>query len=127
LGIVHDAEAAGARVHAVGSGWAYEDVAFSPDVMVSLARLGSVLDYVTDPEAGALLSPAVSGGRSLVHVEGGMKIATLNLQLAARHLAMPTLGGSNGQSIAGALSTSTHGADFDEHADDPPHHLPQEV
>jgi len=27
---------------------------------------------------------------------------------------MPTLGGSNGQSIVGALSTSTHGADFDE-------------
>jgi hypothetical protein len=114
VSIVQDAEAAGARVHAVGSGWAYEDVAYSPDVMVCLARLDSVLDYVTDPEAGALLSPIASDGRSLVHVEGGMKIATLNAQLAARHLAMPTLGGSNGQSIAGALSTSTHGADFDE-------------
>ena len=43
-----------------------------------------------------------------------MKVATLNAQLAARSLAMPTLGGSNGQSIVGALSTSTHGGDFDE-------------
>jgi FAD/FMN-containing dehydrogenase len=43
-----------------------------------------------------------------------MKVATLNAQLANRGLAMPTLGGANGQSIVGALSTSTHGADFAE-------------
>jgi hypothetical protein len=110
VGIVQDADAAGRRVHVAGSGWAYEDVAYSPDVMVSLARLNKVLDYVTDPTAGAL----VSSGRTLVHVEGGMKVATLNAQLAARGLAMPTLGGSNGQSIVGALSTSTHGGDFDQ-------------
>jgi hypothetical protein len=114
VGIVRDAESAGKRVRAVGSGWAYEEIAYSPEVMISLARLNSVLDYVTDLGAGALLSPTGSNGRRLVHVEGGMKIATLNAQLAARGLAMPTLGGSNGQSIVGALATSTHGADFDE-------------
>lgn len=112
--VVMNAEAAGQRVRAVGSGWAYEDLAYSPEVMVSLARLNKVLDYVTDPGTGALLSPVVSGGRTLVHVEGGMKVATLNAQLAMRGLAMPTLGGSNGQSIVGALSTSTHGGDFAE-------------
>ena len=127
VGIVQDAQAArsaratkrrsrpeGKGIRVVGSGWAFEDIAYSPDVMVSLARLNSVLSYVTDPERGALLLPTVSGGRTLVHVEGGMKVATLNAQLAARSLAMPTLGGSNGQSIVGALSTSTHGGDFDE-------------
>lgn len=56
-----------------GSGWAYEDNAYSLDVMVNLARLDSVLDYVTDPEAGAFLPAAAPDGRSLVHVEGGMK------------------------------------------------------
>lgn len=114
VSIVQDAQAAGKRIRVLGSGWAFEDIAYSPHVMVSLARLNSVLSYVTDPERGALLSPTVSGGRTLVHVEGGMKVATLNAQLAARSLAMPTLGGSNGQSIVGALSTSTHGSDFDE-------------
>jgi hypothetical protein len=112
--IVQVSQAAGMQIRVVGSGWAFEDIAYSPDVMVSLARLQSVLSYVTDPERGALLSLTVSGGRRLVHVEAGMKVAALNAQLAARNLAMPTLGGSNGQSIVGALSTSTHGADFEE-------------
>src|SRR5439155_25212183 len=84
VGIVQDAQAAGKRIRVVGSGWAFEDIAYSADVMVNLARLNSVLSYVTDPERGALLSPTVSGGRTLVHVEGGMKVATLNAQLAAR-------------------------------------------
>jgi hypothetical protein len=114
VGIVQDAEAKSQHVRVVGSGWAFEDCAYSPDVMVSLVRLHSVLDYVTDPDAGALLQLTLPNGRSLVHVEAGMKVATLNAQLAARGLAMPTLGGSNGQSIVGALSTSTHGGDFDE-------------
>ena len=114
VGIVQDAEAKGKHIRVVGSGWAFEDIAYSPDFMVSLARLHSVLDYVTDPTTGALLSLTRPNGRSLVHVEAGMKVATLNAQLAKRGLAMPTLGGSNGQSIVGALSTSTHGADFAE-------------
>lgn len=112
--IVQDAEAAGQRVRVVGSGWAFEDIAYSSEVMVSLARLSAVLNYVTDPGTGALLSQTISGGRNLVHVEGGIKVAALNEQLVDRGLAMPTLGGANGQSIVGALSTSTHGGDFDE-------------
>jgi hypothetical protein len=110
---VHEAEAARKRIRVVGSGWAFEDIAYSPEVMLSLVRLNAVLDYVTDPDRGALLQGDVRG-RTLVHVEAGMKVATLNLQLAARNLAMPTLGGSNGQSIVGALTTSTHGGDFAE-------------
>src|SRR5262245_18946436 len=112
VGIVQDAEAAQKHIRVVGSGWAFEDAAYSPDVMVGLNRLHSVLDYVTDPDSGALLSLTLPNGRSLVHVEAGMKVATLNAQLAKRGLAMPTLGGSNGQSIVGALSTSTHGPDY---------------
>jgi hypothetical protein len=114
VGVVQDAEANGKHVRVVGSGWAFDDIAYSPGVMVSLVRLQRVLGYVTDPDAGALLSPTLPNGRRLVHVEAGMKVATLNAQLAARGLAMPTLGGSNGQSIVGAFSTSTHGADFFE-------------
>jgi hypothetical protein len=48
----------------------------------------------------------------LVHVEAGIKVHELNemLDKLTPPLAMPTLGGSNGQSIAGAFSTGTHGA-----------------
>ncbi len=34
-----------------------------------------------------------------------------NCTLGGMQLAMPTLGGSNGQTIAGAISTGTHGTD----------------
>jgi FAD binding domain/D-arabinono-1,4-lactone oxidase len=114
VGIVQDADARQKHIRVVGSGWAFDDIAYSSDIMVSLVRLQHVLEYVTDPDAGALLSLTLPNGRRLVHVEAGMKVATLNAQLDARGLAMPTLGGSNGQSIVGAFSTSTHGADFYE-------------
>ena len=112
--IVQDAEIADKRVRVHGTGWSFEDIAYSPQVMVSLERLNARLRYVTDPGSGALLSPTTAGGRTLVHIEAGITIAKLNSDLAGLGLAMPTLGGSNGQTIAGALSTSTHGADIDE-------------
>ena len=51
----------------------------------------------------------------LIHVEAGIKIYELNklLDRLPVPLAMPTLGGSNGQSIAGVISTGTHGANPD--------------
>jgi hypothetical protein len=35
-------------------------------------------------------------------------------QLDAGRLALPTLGGSNGQALAGVISTSTHGGDWNQ-------------
>src|SRR4029077_5480563 len=49
----------------------------------------------------------------LFHVEAGAKIADVNDLLAQRGLAMSTLGGANGQAIAGAISTGTHGGDVE--------------
>jgi hypothetical protein len=51
--------------------------------------------------------------RRYVHVEAGIKLYELNEALWERGKAMPTLGGSQGQSLAGAISTGTHGGDFD--------------
>jgi FAD/FMN-containing dehydrogenase len=53
------------------------------------------------------------GSQPLVHIEAGMEVGILNLLLEKRGLAMCTLGGANGQTIAGAVSTSTHGGDVD--------------
>lgn len=46
----------------------------------------------------------------LVRVEAGMKIAELNAWLAERGRAMPVLGSYDGQTVAGVLSTATHGS-----------------
>lgn len=119
--VVQDATAQNRSLHVVGSGWAFENIAWSPDSMVSLARLNKPLRYVTD---NALIAPwTVSGGRRLrggertpsdhilFHIEAGATIADLNDELAAAGLAMPTLGGNVGQAVAGAISTGTHGGD----------------
>ena len=52
--------------------------------------------------------------KRLVHFEAGIRILDLCEALDKQNLAMPTLGGSNGQSLAGAISTSTHGGDWNQ-------------
>ncbi len=54
-----------------------------------------------------------AAGRSFVHVEAGLKLRRLLVDLKGCGLALPTMGAGAGQSLAGALSTSTHGADIE--------------
>lgn len=113
--VVQRCTAAGVELHAAGSGWAFEDVAVSANRAVSLQALNRPLPYVldaalTDRWRNAVADPA--GRERLFHVEAGITIGALNQLLADAGLAMPTLGGANGQSLAGALSTSTHGGDL---------------
>ncbi len=53
------------------------------------------------------------GASHYVHVEAGIKIKDLLDDLKSCGLALPTMGAGGGQSLAGALSTGTHGADID--------------
>ena len=76
------------------------------------------------PDAGAHHSDAAdagahqpdahdAGGRALVRVQAGMTIAQLNAYLQGRKLALPNMGGFDGQTVAGVISTSTHGSGID--------------
>ncbi len=85
----------GIRVRAVGSGHSFSDIACSDGLQLSLDRLAEVLDVDT-----------ASG---LVRVQGGITINALSRQLDERGLAMENLGDIDVQSIAGAISTGTHG------------------
>jgi hypothetical protein len=51
-------------------------------------------------------------GRCFVHVEAGIKLKDLYRDLHDCGLDVATAGAGGGQSLAGALSTGTHGADF---------------
>lgn len=107
---VCEATESGGEIHAVGRGWAYEDLAVSWDNVISLEHLDNPdLHMVLASDA---VRPEWSASR-LVHVEAGIEIGELNLHLRRHRLDMPTLGGANGQSIAGAIATSTHGGDID--------------
>jgi hypothetical protein len=108
VNVITAAEQRGQGVRAVGTSWSNSDVAVSPGVIVQTDALAGVLTEITSD----CLSPAVVG-RRLVHVEGGIKLWQLNAILDDRRLALHTMGGSSGQSVAGVLSTSAHGMDVD--------------
>lgn len=116
---VEKASAANQEIHAIGAGWAFEDLAMTTGAVISLRKLDRFLDYVVG--TGAALTDGWRAKQSdpksanvLVHVEAGIRIAKLSEDLEARGLALPTLGGANGQAFAGAMSTSTHGGDWQQ-------------
>ncbi|HEX9548952.1 MAG TPA: D-arabinono-1,4-lactone oxidase [Acidimicrobiales bacterium] len=95
VAIVKQAGAQGQRVKVVGAGHSFTDVACTDGVQISLDNYGRLLRV--DRELGR------------VTVQAGIQLHTLNEALAARGLGMENLGDIAYQSIAGAISTSTHG------------------
>ena len=92
---IKDAASAGLTVRALGSGHSFTPAA---------ATSGAALDL--SGWTGVISADAESG---LVTVRSGTTIAALNAALDALGLAMPNLGDIDAQTIAGAISTGTHG------------------
>ncbi|MFC0526731.1 D-arabinono-1,4-lactone oxidase [Phytohabitans kaempferiae] len=92
---VQDAAAEGRRVKAVGSGHSFTDIALADDVHIDLSAMGSTLSV--DLQSRVVTAPA------------GMSLRALNAALATHGLALPNLGDIDAQTIAGAISTGTHG------------------
>jgi L-gulono-1,4-lactone dehydrogenase len=86
---------AGERVRVVGAGHSFSDIACTDGRLLKLERMGGVLD--ADRSSG------------LVRVQGGITIHELGARLAQLGLAQGNLGDIDVQSIAGAISTATHG------------------
>ena len=79
----------------LGSGHSFTDIALTDGVMVRLDRLDRVL--AVDREAG------------LVKVEAGIVLGELNRRLDELGLAFENLGDIDRQTLAGSISTGTHG------------------
>jgi L-gulono-1,4-lactone dehydrogenase len=92
---VAEAAAAGRTISVAGSGHSFTEAAMSEGTMVDVAALSGVID--ADPASG------------LVKVGGGTVLAALNEELNRLGLAMENLGDIDRQTIAGAISTGTHG------------------
>jgi len=113
-------ERSGGTLKAMGSGWSYTDAAVSSEVttLINTDSLNRILNGTSAEDESSIIPYALIESEfipadKLIHVEAGIKIHDLNCRLHERNtkLAMPTLGGSNGQSLAGVLSTATHGGD----------------
>ncbi len=92
-------------IRAVGGTWSFSRVAASDGILLNTRPLNYRF-----PISAQNTHPDYSGNASRVFVQCGTSIADLNVYLAARGLALRTSGASNGQTIAGALATGTHGA-----------------
>ncbi|MFC7862535.1 D-arabinono-1,4-lactone oxidase [Streptomyces murinus] len=93
--VLKETAADGSRLRVVGSGHSYNDVAVAPETQVSLRHLDKVLDVDT------------ASGR--VKAEGGATLRKIRTVLSRHGLAFANMGDIDHQSIAGALSTGTHG------------------
>jgi D-arabinono-1,4-lactone oxidase len=119
---------AGRSLRALGSNWSLSEAGVAADVLRT-DKLEFHLSQPYAPGSRPLTSSRLRGGvndflmrvcagderalgRYFVHVEAGIKIRKLLLDLKGCGLAVPTMGAGGGQSLAGALATGTHGADF---------------
>lgn len=102
--LVTRAERDGLKVRAAGAGHSWSDVVLTEGIMVEKDRLNGV--EVPDPDT---LRPQPPGTR-LVWVGSGTRLRTLNPALERMGLALSNMGGYDAQTIAGVISTSTHGS-----------------
>jgi hypothetical protein len=102
--IVREAEEAGVSARAVGSGHSWSDVALTRGFM--LRTNGLARPEAAEPD---FLRPEWTD-RRLVRAEAGIRIKELNAYLDGRGLALSNMGGYDHQTVAGVISTSTHGS-----------------
>jgi L-gulono-1,4-lactone dehydrogenase len=102
--LVQRAEQEGTTVRAVGAGHAWSDAALTDGYLVLTDGIGGVVRL----DDGTLRRPAEE--LSLARVLGGTHLYALNKALDADGLALPQMGGYDEQTIAGVVSTSTHGS-----------------
>jgi FAD-linked oxidoreductase len=89
------AAGAGRKVSVAGAGHSFTEAALTEGTMIDLGALSGTID--ADPAS------------SLVKVRAGTVLADLNEELHRLGLAMENLGDIDRQTIAGAISTGTHG------------------
>jgi L-gulono-1,4-lactone dehydrogenase len=107
VALVQRAEEEGVSVRAVGSRHSWSDVALGPGYVMRPEGLARPLDL----EEELLHPPRETAPTQLVRVEAGMRVRDLNRWLEReRGLALSNMGGYDGQTIAGVISTSTHGS-----------------
>jgi L-gulono-1,4-lactone dehydrogenase len=93
--VIVAAAQAGRTVSVAGAGHSFTEVALTDGTMVDVAALNGVID--------------ADSGSGLIKVGAGTVLADLNEQLHRLGLAMENLGDIDRQTIAGAISTGTHG------------------
>jgi len=86
------------RVCLTGSGHSPSDLTCTSSWLINLDHLDRILELNADNQPG------------LVHFQAGISLHNLNLELAKHGLTLRNLGSIDAQSVAGVISTGTHGS-----------------
>ncbi len=104
VSIIQQAAASGRKVKAAGSGHSFTEVATTTDFLIDTHGLCHPLPLETD-----VLKSGVAAA-TLFATEGGIVVRDLNEALWNAGLGLVNMGGYDGQTIMGVVSTSTHGS-----------------
>jgi D-arabinono-1,4-lactone oxidase len=107
--VVGQAVAAGKRLRCLGRRWSVSPIATTDGWLLDLSDAASARWL-----GAGDLTPELAGNRDVAHllVSGGASIRWLNLMLHRAGWSLQTSGASNGQAVAGAIATGTHGSAF---------------
>ncbi len=105
--LVRRAEHDEKRLTLLGSAWSLSGAIAPPEDawlvrmrhLSAIPEVGLAEEWTDDPNPGRL-----------VYAQAGAEITDLHVELASNDLSLPTSGASSGQTIAGAVSTDTHGS-----------------
>jgi len=107
--IIREAIDRGLRLRAVGGEWSWTRIAATDGILLNTKPLN-----LTFPISGASTHPDYAHtNEDLYFAQCGVSIQELSLALKKRGRSLKTSGASNGQTIAGGMSTGTHGAAID--------------
>lgn len=108
-GLIGQALDDGLPLRALGGGWSFTPVAVTDGILVNTRPL----NYQFLLAEQNLHADGARAADRLVFAQCGVSVAELNAKLMDRGKSLRTSGASNGQTIAGALSTGTHGSALD--------------
>ena len=113
------------KISVLGSKWSYTDCALNTNsdiyldleemhfiyAVSHLRRIVGIIGFRPDLRGQIDFDNPISTSK-LKYVQAGVKLYKLNCALDSSGLALHTLGGSSGQSLAGAINTGSHGGDY---------------
>lgn len=103
--IILEAKKKTLKIKAVGAGHSTSDIMLSDDFMVDIRNLNNIL-----PTNLLDLKPQFKDDTNLIFVEAGIHLFQLNKSLDTMGKALINMGAYTGQTLAGVISTSTHGS-----------------
>lgn len=104
--LIRDAIRSGTPLRALGGSWSFSSIAATTGIVLNTKPLNALFSITA-----ASVSPQYTkSAQRLVFAQCGAGIWEVSNFLHARGLSLSACGASNGQTIAGAIATGTHGA-----------------